>query len=89
MASLFDLNDRIFRELGRLEAMDMDDEEARDAEIARAKVIGNMAGRAIELAKTAMMAAQMTSDAMDDLAVQTAVPRLLIGEADVKVSVER
>ena len=88
MANLMDLNDRIFRELDRLEAVDMDDAEARDAEIERAKAIGAMVGRAIETANTVMRAAQMTADTMDDLAVRVAVPRMLIGEAMTRVTVE-
>lgn len=88
MANLMDLNDRIFRELDRLEAVDMDDAEARDAEIERAKAIGAMVGRAIENANTVMRAAQMTADTMDDLAVRVAVPRMLIGEATTRVTVE-
>lgn len=88
MANLMDLNDRIFRELDRLEAVDMDDPEARDAEIERARAIGTMVGRAIENANTVMRAAQMTADTMDDLAVRVAVPRMLIGEARTEVSFE-
>lgn len=83
-----DLNDRIFRELDRLESVDMDDKEARDAEIERAKAISGMVGRAIENANTAMRAAQMTAATMDDLAVQVAVPRMLLGEATVTAKVD-
>lgn len=88
MANLMDLNDRIFRKLDRLEAVDMDDKEAREAEIERAKAISGMVGRAIENANTAMRAAQMTAATMDDLAVQVAVPRMLLGEATVTVKVD-
>lgn len=88
MGTLMDLNDRIFRELDRLEEVDMDDKEARDAEIERARAISGMVGRAIENANTAMRAAQMTAGAMDDLAVQVAVPRMLLGTAETKVTVE-
>lgn len=88
MANLMDLNDRIFRELDRLEQVDMSDAEARDAEIDRARAIGTMVGRAIENARTVMQAAQMTADTMDDLAVRVAVPRMLIGEAQTRVTVE-
>lgn len=88
MANLMDLNDRIFRELDRLESVDMDDKEAREAEIERAKAIGGMVGRAIENANTAMRAAQMTAVTMDDLAVQVAVPRMLLGEATVTAKVD-
>jgi hypothetical protein len=66
----------------------MEDKEARDAEIERAKAISGMVGRAIENANTAMRAAQMTAATMDDLAVQVAVPRMLIGEANVTATVE-
>lgn len=88
MSNLMDLNDRIFRELDRLEKVDMDDPEARQAEIDRARAIGSMVGRAIENANTVMRAAQMTAATMDDLAVQVAVPRMLIGEANVTATVE-
>ena len=88
MANLMDLNDRIFRELDRLEAVDMDDKEAREAEIERAKAISGMVGRAIENANTVMRAAQMTADTMDDLAVRVAVPRMLIGEATTRAAFE-
>lgn len=88
MSTLMDLNDRIFRELDRLEKVDMDDPDARHAEIDRARAIGSMVGRAIENANTVMRAAQMTAATMDDLAVQVAVPRMLIGEANVSVTVE-
>lgn len=88
MANLMDLNDRIFRELDRLENVDMEDKEARDAEIERAKAISGMVGRAIENANTAMRAAQMTAATMDDLAVQVAVPRMLLGEATVTAKVD-
>lgn len=88
MGTLMDLNDRIFRELDRLEAVDMHDKEGREAEIKRAKAISGMVGRAIENANTAMRAAQMAETAMDDLAVKVAVPKMLLGEARVTMTVE-
>jgi len=88
MSNLLDLNDRIFRELDRLENVDMEDEDARNAEIERARVIGTMCGHAIDNANTIMRAARMQSATMDDLAVQVGVPRMLIGEAETRISIE-
>ena len=85
MSNLMDLNDRIFRELDRLEAVDMDDAEAREAEIERAKAIGSMVGHAISNANTVIKAAQMQAATMDDLAMQVAVPRILIGDGREQV----
>ncbi|MBQ2680422.1 MAG: hypothetical protein IJF97_00645 [Eggerthellaceae bacterium] len=82
MGNLIDLNDRIFRELERLEAIDMDDTEARDAEFERARVIGTMVGHAISNANTALRAAGMQARAMDGLAERVSVPKMLIGGAD-------
>ena len=80
MSNLMDLNDRIFRELDRLEDVDMSDEDAREAEFERARVIGKMVGRAIDNANTAIRAAQMQSDAMNGIAERVTVPRRLLGE---------
>ena len=88
MSNLMDLNDRIFKELDRLDNVDMSDEAAREAEFERARVIGTMVGRAIDNANTVMRAAQMQAATMDDLAVQVAVPRMLIGEGTVRATVE-
>lgn len=82
MSNLMDLNDRLFRELDRLESAEG---EELDAEIERAKTISGMAGRVIDNARTVMQAAQMQAATMDDVAMQVAVPRMLIGAAEVNV----
>lgn len=82
MSNLMDLNDRLFRELDRLENAQGDE---LAAEIERAKTIGSMAGRVIENANAAMRAAQMQADAMDDVAMRVAVPRMLTGGGEVNV----
>lgn len=87
MSNLLDLNDRIFRELDRLENVDMDNAEARDAEIERARAIGTMVGHAINNANTVIKAAQMQVATMDDVATQIAIPRMLIGEATTRIEV--
>lgn len=87
MSNLMDLNDRIFRELDRLEQVDMADESAREAEFERAKVINGMVGRCIDNANAMMRAAQIQSATMDDLATQVAVPRMLLGDAKVTATV--
>lgn len=87
MSNLMDLNDRIFRELDRLEQVDMNDADAREAEIERAKAIGTMVGHAISNANTIIKAAQMQAATMDDIAMQVAIPRMLIGEATTHIEV--
>lgn len=85
MSNLMDLNDRLFRELDRLEAAEGDELEA---EIERAKTIGQMAGRVIDNASMVIRAAEMQAATMDDVATRVAVPRMLIGEATVSARVE-
>ena len=75
MAGLMELNDRLFRELDRLESAEGDDLEN---EIARAKAIGDMAGHVISNARTVIQAAQVQQQAMDDTAARVVVPKLLM-----------
>ena len=72
MGNLMDLNDRLFRELDRLESADGDELEA---EIERAKTISQMAGRVIDNASMVIRAAEMQAVTMDDVATRVAVPR--------------
>lgn len=75
MAGLMDLNDRLFRELDRLENAEGDDLES---EIARARAIGDMAGHVISNARTVIQAAQVQQQAMDDTAARVVMPKLLM-----------
>ena len=88
MSNLMDVNERLFRELDRLDAVDVGDREALEAEVERARAIGGMVGRVVENAKTMMEAARMQADAMDGVAAQVGTSRLLIGEPTVIVRVE-
>ena len=86
MSNLFQLNDRLFREMDRLESAEG---EALDQEIERARAIAQMAGKVIDNANTAMKAVQMQQQAMGNVAECVAVPRMLLGEGDVDAEVER
>ena len=85
MGNLMDLNDRLFRELDRLESAEGDE---LAEEIERAKTISQMAGRVIDNASMVIRAAEMQAVTMDDVATRVAVPRMLIGEATVSARVE-
>jgi len=79
MSNLVQLNDRLFRELDRLEQAEGDD---LDAEIERAKAIGQMSRTVIDNANTMMKAVQMKRDAMGDVGEAVVVPQLLLGEGE-------
>jgi len=85
MANLFDLNDRLFRELDRLENAEG---EELESEIGRAKAIGDMASRIIDNASVTLRAAQLQQQAMDDTAARVVVPKLLM-TADAPTIAER
>lgn len=85
MANLLDLNDRLFRELDRLENAEGD---ALEVEIERAKAISEMAMRVIDNAGVVIRAAQVQQQAMDDTASRVIVPRLLM-DASVPTCAER
>ena len=78
MATLMDLNDRLFREMYRLEYAEG---EELEAEIERARAIGDMAGKVIANASTIVKAAQVQQQAMNDTAARVVVPRLLMDES--------
>lgn len=79
-ATLSELNVKLFRELDRLEAVDITDKEMRDGEIERSKAIVSVGGVAIENAKTMMLAIRMQREAEMGVAGAVAVPRGLLGE---------
>ena len=76
MSGLNDLNDRLFRELDRLEECDLDD---LPAEIDRAKVIAGIAQQTIANANTMLRAVEMQNRAMDGTAAAVQVPKGLLG----------
>lgn len=88
MSDLWKLNDHIFAELDRLAELDVNDAEAREAEIERSKAIGSMAGRAIENARAVMDAVKVQIAADDTIADSMAIPRLLLGEPDIEIRVD-
>lgn len=80
MSNLLQLNDRLFRELDRLEAAEGDE---LDDEIERAMAIGQMSRTIIDNANTMMRAVQLKQQASMDVAECVAVPRMLLGEGEV------
>lgn len=60
--SLMDLNDRLFRELDRLDSVDNKDAEALEKEIARAQAIKGIASEIISNANVCVRAAQVSID---------------------------
>ena len=88
MSDLWKLNDHIFAELDRLAELDVNDAEAREAEIERSKAIGSMAGRAIENARAVMDAVKVQIAADDTVADSMAIPRLLLGEPAIEMKVD-
>lgn len=80
MASLGDLNDRIFRELDRLEELDMSDKDMREAEIDRAHAIEGLASVTISNARTVIDAIRLQRDAEIGIAGAVAVPKMLTGD---------
>lgn len=79
MANLGDLNDRLFRELDRLDALDMDDQEAVEREVERAHAIQGLAQTTINNAGTILAAMRMQRDAETGVAGTVHVPRMLSG----------
>lgn len=59
--NLMALNERLFNELDKLDAVDMGDEEAVKLEIERAKTIGVIATKIIDNARTCIQAAQVST----------------------------
>lgn len=86
MSNLVQLNDRLFRELDRLEQAEGDD---LDAEIERAKAIGQMSRTVIDNANTMMKAVQLKQQASMDVAEAIAVPTVLLGDGQVEAEVMR
>lgn len=86
MSNLMQLNDRLFRELDRLEQAEGDD---LDAEIERAKAIGQMSRTVIDNANTMMKAVQLKQQASMDVAEAIAVPTMLLGDGRVEAEVMR
>lgn len=86
MSNLIQLNDRLFRELDRLEQAEGDD---LDAEIERAKAIGQMSRTVIDNANTMMRAVQLKQQASMDVAEAIAVPTVLLGDGQVEAEVMR
>ena len=86
MSNLIQLNDRLFRELDRLEQAEGDD---LDAEIERAKAIGQMSRTVIDNANTMMKAVQLKQQASMDVAEAIAVPTVLLGDGQVEAEVMR
>lgn len=80
MAGLSDLNDRLFRELDRLESVDMNDKDEREAEIERAKAIAHLATVTINNANTVMRAVSLQREAEMGVAGAVSVPRMLLGD---------
>ena len=76
MAGLVELNERMFRELDRLEAAEGEDLEN---EIARAKAIETMCGRVIDSTNAAIRMASLQQTAMDDVAMNGVTGRMLGG----------
>ena len=67
-----EVNDRVFRELDRLEAAEGDD---LAAEIERAKVVGSMCSTAISNANTVMRAYTMQTE----LGQKVSIPKMIAG----------
>jgi hypothetical protein len=77
MASLSDLNERLFRELDRLEAVD-DPDEIR-TEVERARAIQGMASTAVANANTMLAAVRLQREAEMGVAGAVQVPKGLLG----------
>lgn len=77
MGGLNDLNDRLFRELDRLEECNPEDLQS---EIDRAKVIAEIAQQAIGNANTMLKAVELQNRAMDGTAAAVQVPKGLLGQ---------
>lgn len=84
MSNLLQLNDRLFRELDRLEAAEG---EELDGEIERARAIGQMSRTIIDNANTMMHAVQLKQQASMDVAEAIAVPTMLLGDGRVEAEV--
>lgn len=76
MASLIDINERLFRELDRLEEAEGD---ALEDEIARAKAIKDLCQQAISTANTMLRAVELQNNAIGETAASVRVPKELIG----------
>ncbi len=86
VSNLLQLNDRLFRELDRLEAAEGDE---LDDEIERARAIGQMSRTIIDNANTMMRAVQLKQQASMDVAEAIAVPTMLLGDGRVEAEVMR
>lgn len=79
MSGLMGLNDRLFRELDRLDKVDAGNSEELEAEVERARAIGEIAGGIIDNAKTLLAAEKLRQNAMMGTAELVVVPQLLEG----------
>ena len=82
MGTLMDLTDVIFRELDRLESAD---EDTLQDEIARAKEVGSLVGKANDVSRTIIQATQVANQTAEHVVI----PRGLLGGVDVPTCAEK
>ena len=86
MGNLFNLNDRIYAAMDELDAAKGRPGQGEAIELAHAKA--ELIGLAIKNANTINAMARMQEDAMDGLAMQVGVSRMMLGQPQIAATVE-